>query len=371
MKNMRLIMLEGLPATGKSTNSCFLRMQLERNGKAVKWVHEVARPHPTLFFHEASLTYAEYDAFLRKYPGAEKILPQVPDPREHTVGIDLLEIEWNYEKRLGADALQELKAYNVWTFPIEKYQAVTLEKWEFFVQKVLSEKDVIYILDGSILQFHIFRFLLQNMPYESLELFIRKLTEIVKPLHPNLIYFYRKNTGDTIQFLEENRGAVFMEYIWERDKAEPYYADKPGGAESVKLFLRAYGEIAYRLFCDMDCRKLAVEIAKQDWASYEQKMLSFIGIEHKADPAAVPPSGVYTNASLDLHIKFDGWCMKDPGGTSRRLMPKSNTEFYVEGLPVIIRVTENGDLTVVDGQICKRWTTLGTRFIKSETVTID
>lgn len=65
MENTRLIMLEGLPGTGKSTNSFFLLMQLEREEKTVKWVHEVARPHPVLFFSEASLTKKEYDSILK------------------------------------------------------------------------------------------------------------------------------------------------------------------------------------------------------------------------------------------------------------------------------------------------------------------
>ena len=51
----RLIMLEGLPGTGKSTNSYLLAIHLKRKGNKVKWIHEVARPHPTSFFSEACI----------------------------------------------------------------------------------------------------------------------------------------------------------------------------------------------------------------------------------------------------------------------------------------------------------------------------
>lgn len=73
MENTRLVMLEGLPGTGKSTNSYFLSMQLGRNGKTVKWIHEVARPHPVLFFSEASLTYDEYNSILESKPILNRI----------------------------------------------------------------------------------------------------------------------------------------------------------------------------------------------------------------------------------------------------------------------------------------------------------
>ncbi len=46
----RLILLEGLPGTGKTTNSYRLFEQLVRNGRDVRWLHEVSQPHPVLFF---------------------------------------------------------------------------------------------------------------------------------------------------------------------------------------------------------------------------------------------------------------------------------------------------------------------------------
>ncbi len=52
----RLILLDGLPGTGKTTNSYRLFEQLVRNGRDVRWLHEVSQPHPTLFFSEACLT---------------------------------------------------------------------------------------------------------------------------------------------------------------------------------------------------------------------------------------------------------------------------------------------------------------------------
>jgi len=52
MIDTKLILLEGLPGTGKSTNSSFLLAQLLRNGIEVKYIHEVAAPHPTIVIGE-------------------------------------------------------------------------------------------------------------------------------------------------------------------------------------------------------------------------------------------------------------------------------------------------------------------------------
>lgn len=364
MMDTRLIMLEGLPGTGKSTNSYFLNMQLAFNGKSVKWIHEVARPHPTLFFSEASFTYEEYDIFLKTYPEVEQVLNQIAVFRKNTVGIDLLEIEWNHLDIINENAYQALQKFDVWTFSLDKYAEVTLEKWAFFTEKILNEKTEVYLLDSSIFQFQIFSFLLKNAPYEDLNQFVHNLINIVKPLKPNLIYFYRENAEDTISYLEKIRGTQFMESIWERDKFEPYYCSKPKGAEGHKQFLRDYANIAKKLFETVDCRKISIEITSQDWKSYENKMLSFLGTERKSSPKTFPRNGIYKNDILNLEIEVNGLTMKDPNGTVRSLNPKSDNEFYVECLPVFIRFNELDQIVISGEQICERWTTLGTQFMR-------
>lgn len=363
MIDTRLIMLEGLPGTGKSTNSYFLLTQLERNGIMTQWSHEVARPHPTLFFNEASLTYIEYNKFLEKYPEA-KFLDNVAVFRKTTVGIDMLEIEWNYLSIIGQDAFKALQEFDVWNYSLEKYIEIALEKWAVFVEKALNENNEVYILDSSIFQFQIFSFLLKNAPYVNIERFIHKLVDIIKPLNPSLIYFYREDTEDTVNFLEKIRGTQFMENIWERDKSEPYYQDKPNGAEGHRQFLRDYASIAMKLFTSINCKKLSIEISNGDWKGYEQKMLSFLGIENIPSPRAIPSYGKYKNVKLNFEIDVNGLTIKDPCGVIRKLIPKSENEFYVECLPAVLLFNEQEQIIIAGNQICERWTTLGTTYEK-------
>lgn len=365
MENTRLIMLEGLPGTGKSTNSYFLFRQLEHIGKSVKWVHEVACPHPVIYFNEASLNYEEYDFALKKYPHSASILKQIAVFRKSTVGIDLFELEWNYMDDIGIDVFQYLQEFDVcMKFPLIKYADVALEKWAYFTEKALEKKDDVYILDSSIFQYQIFTYLLKNAPYIELEKFIQKLIEIVKPLNPNLVYFYRENTHDSISFLENLRGKQFMENIWERDKAEPYYSDKPKGADGHKQFLMDYGNIAKQLYNIINCKKISIEITNQNWKTHEDEMLSFLGMERKPHKNTLPPNGTFRNEAQNINITVDGLFMKDPNGTKRVLTPKSDNEFYVENLPVILLFDGLDRLTTSGGQICERWTTFGTQFLR-------
>jgi len=364
MADTQLIMLEGLPSTGKSTNSDFLRMQLERNGKKVKWIHEVSRPHPVLFFDEAGFTFGEYEKFLKSYPETAHILDNIAVFRKSTVGIDLHEIEWNYMDIIGESAYQALREFDMWNYPLDVYKKFALEKWEHFAEKALSGKGEIRIIDSAVFQFQIFAFLFKNRPYKELHDFVRQIFDIIEPMNPCMIYFYRENAEETIDYLEQNRGTQYLENMWERDKNQLYYHGKPQGAEGFRQFLRDYATSARLLFDSLDCRKMSVEISKSDWTSYENKMLSFLEIENIPSPKFLPLNGVYRNEELNYEITVDGLIITDPDGNKKKLTPKTANEFYAECLPMILRF-ENQGIVMTGLQINARWSTTGMIYRKT------
>lgn len=365
MANTRLILVEGLPGTGKSTNAYFLFRQLEGSGKKVRWFHEVARPHPVLFYDEACLPYKDYESIAKAYPQSAVVLDQIAVFRETTVELDMLELEWNHLGAIGPEVLEKLRTYTVCMkhFP-DQYARIALEKWDCFVKRALEDEETIYLLDSSLFQYQIFTYLLKNAPVGELEDFIRQLLDKVSPLHPALLYLYRENAEDTIRFLEDLRGERFLEDIWRRDKAQPYYRDKPTGAKGQRQFLRDYARIAGRLFDRANCRKIGIEISGQDWPALEERMLSFLGLERAANHRAFPPDGIYRNEELGFELEVKGLSLTDPTGKERALIAQSDRAFYVDCLPVILRFDETGGATVCGDQICERWTTTGSRFVK-------
>ena len=365
MTDTRIIFLEGLPGTGKTTNSAFLRIQLERNGIPADWIHEVTRPHPTQFFDEASLTFDEYDSLKKIYPEAAPILDSFAVFRKTTVGFDLLEAEWNYLEKLGKQVFQALKEYDTWNFPLEDYKTRAVEKWELFAEQALRSDDVT-IIDGGVFQFPIWAFLFENSLYGELEDFVGRLFAIVRPLRPRLIYFYRENTDQSIAYLENERGTGYLESIASRDENQPYYRDKPQGAAGFRRFLRDYADWAARLFASAPCPKLGLEITAGDWPRYEDEMLDFLRIGRKPDPPYFPPGGVYRNDQLDMELSVSGSALTDPEGKTRRLTPKSAAEFYVENLPTLLCFGQTGQAVTAGRQINARWTATGTVFQKTE-----
>jgi len=357
-------MVEGMPSTGKTTNARFMQIQLERNNINAKWIHEVAMPHPVLFFDEAGLTYGEYERFVKTYPKAADIIKDIAVFKESTVGIHLPEIEWNYRGEIGDDVYQALLEYDVWKFPLDKYKKFALEKWMNFTENALKNREEVYIIDSAIFQFQIFTFLFKIRPYAELQSFINQIADIIRPLNPCLIFLYRVNTEATIDYLEKDRGTSYLEYIWNRDKDQPYYTGKPSGAESFKQFLRDYASMADLLFDSFPFEKLSLEISDRNWACREDEMLSFLDVNRIPGPDAFSQNGVYTNEATGLVIRIDDLSFIDPTGQTRKLFPKSHNEFYVDWLPTVLRF-EDDKIIIAGSQICERWTTTGMIYVKS------
>ncbi|MBP1992328.1 hypothetical protein [Paenibacillus eucommiae] len=362
----KLILVEGLPATGKSTNSGIIRSQLEQNGYKARWIHEVARPHPTLFFYEASLSEQQYANYLQRFPQVKPYLDQITIQRKYSFGIDLLELEWNYLDQIGLQGYEELKKYDVWNFSLEPYIDAALEKWEDFIRIQSQKSDEIILLDSSIWQFQIYSFLLANASFTQIHNFLQKIYALLAVLQPTFIYFYRDDVEHTINELEAQRGTGFLEGIWARDQHNPYYQEqRPPGAAGYKEFLRDYSSWAERLFELIPFKKKAVEITEGNWGLYTKDILTFLDLEYVQNPVdAVPDSlmnGTYVNRKLNQHIHISGNTLITPTGARKKLVPRSEKEFYISDIPVILQFADN-QIRIKGEQICERWTTYGTVF---------
>ncbi len=365
MKN-RLIILEGLPGTGKSTNSFKLYEQLIFNGKKADWIHEVSQPHPVLFFTESCMTKEEYRNFKAKYPEVAELLDEVAEFRETTVGIDQDAVSRRW-KDAGEQAwYQELLQYDAFPTELDRYELQALEKWVAFAKKAAEEEDTIFILDSSLFQYQIFTYLLKAAPYDRLEAFVRKIAECIKPLAPLLIYLYREHTEDSIAYMREQRGEQNLVSTWERDQGELYYQNKQKDVTAFYDFLKDYAADAEALFEVLQFDKRKIEISQNDWKAYEDEMLGLLEISRVEIPAYKAPNGTFVNADLGISFTIRDNVLKDPEGVQRHLESRSPNEFFVEGIPTILQFFREDSIRLLGRQIIPQWTETGTVYTKWE-----
>ena len=361
----RIIMLEGLPGTGKTTNAYRLFEQLTRNGQDVRWIHEVSQPHPVLFFSEACLTKEEYRLFTEKYPEAAETVRSIAEVRETTVGIDYLAASRKMPGQEDAAWYRELTEHDAFGVPLDRYEPMALEKWEAFVKAALQREGTVYILDSSIFQYQIFTYLLDGAEYARPAGLVRKIMAMLKPLDPALIYLYRENTEDAIAFLAQQRGQDDLQSAWERDRDRPYYRNRQNDVTAFYDFLKDYADWASRLFGEADCEKLRIEVSAQSWREYEDRMLRFLGAGRREAPSGRAKDGTYVNAGLGFSFSIRDGVMTDPEGTVRRLTPKGPDEFFIENLPETLRFFSEDSAGFRGQPIIPQWSENGLVYRRS------
>jgi len=364
-----LILLEGLPGAGKSTNSGLLYRQFERHGYKTRWVHEMERPHPVLFFHEACLKMDEYKSWKARHNLADSTIQPIVQIRDENVGIDLQELAWHHQGFLSEAALVELQAKDVWKFTIEEYMEAALEKWRYFARQIAQAPEQVVLLDSCIFQYQIFSFQLANASKQALEQFVQALWEIVMPLDPRLIFLYRASVDDAIEHLRQARGESFFEQIWERDRHRPYYADRPVKVESYFEFLADFHLTALELLDRAPCPKLSIEVTAGEWYDYERLMLHFCDLTYIPDAQVNSVAGKFVNKELGLVLQVqqepNGLKVIDPNGNKHRLHPRSVTELYIHDLPVLLNVSVEGKIVIEGANLLNRWTESGLVFSKT------
>lgn len=160
MERTNLIIVEGLPGAGKSTTAAIIADELVKKGKTVLCVDEGVRGHPA--------DYADYD---------------FPD------------------------------------FETERIKI--LEKWRSFVET--AGRDTVYVFNCVFLQNPMCETMMRfGLESAASQQYISEIAEIIKPLHPLIVYIDRPNVKGTVDRVLEERGGDWLEAVMDYHTSQGY-----------------------------------------------------------------------------------------------------------------------------------------------------
>ena len=155
-----LIIVEGIPGSGKSTTAAMIAEELQKNGKKVICVDEGAQEHPA--------DYANYD---------------FPDFRTERKAI--------------------------------------LDKWRSFVEK--ADKDIIYVFNCVYLQNPMCETMMRfGMDEKESKVYIQEITEVIKPLNPIIIYIDEPDVKSAIDSVLDERGTDWLNAVIDYHVSQGY-----------------------------------------------------------------------------------------------------------------------------------------------------
>jgi hypothetical protein len=230
MKRSRLIFVEGIMGSGKSTTARWLARLFRRAGIPARPVPE-ARPHPTNVF---------------------RTLPHWKQP-----WLDL---------------------------PAEELMARSYANWQAFVARAFLDRHI-FVFDGQLFHGDFTCLFLMNCPPQILQQYVHTVLQLAQPLHPLLIYCYQTDVAQALDRIGAQRGQGWVEYqvTW---KVPSPYAQQRGlaGIDGWKQLYQDYRQLTDTCFQMLTIPKIAVETSAGKWSSYQTRIRTFLDLPFLAEP---------------------------------------------------------------------------------------
>lgn len=212
-----LVLVEGMPGSGKSTTAQWLAHELERQGCPARWVYEQQSPHP--------------------------VLGGAPAPRR------------SWKEHLGH----------------------RLAGWARFADAVRTS-DAATVLDSTFLQTSVFATLRHGLDPATILTYVERVADLVRPLDPALVYFAEPDPEPAFRRICEARGMAWtLLHITANDGAAWARARGASGFDGLLAYWREHTALCDAAVGRARLRALTLE-RTADWPARRRAIAEFVGL---------------------------------------------------------------------------------------------
>ncbi|WP_241300625.1 hypothetical protein [Burkholderia stabilis] len=221
----RLVIVEGVMGSGKSTTMRFIAKHLQAAGHDAVAIHERADPHPV----------------------------RATDELEH----------W-FEPWRDATAAQLAER--------------ALARWAAFVDQARLGATV-SVLDGQLFHGDLTNLLLMEGEPALIEAYVEELARTIAPLAPLVVYLWQRDIDAAIRTVCAERGDDWVAYQTHWKLAAPYCVRRGfTGLDGLIALYRDYRQLTDALFAQLPLDKLSIENGDRDWPAYERRILDALAL---------------------------------------------------------------------------------------------
>lgn len=214
MRRHKLILIEGVPGSGKTTLASHVQRHLAAHGVPTRLVIEGDLDHPADFEMVAHYTAQDFEALLARYPDERGVLEAGAEAIGDDRFVPFRLLEQRASPPLSVGLLDELARHDVYETPLPAtYCRLAIDRWARFVAKAQAAPEVV-ILESCFLQNPLTVLLAKHnvAPEEAAE-HMRRLAETVAPLDPLLVYLWQPDTRATLEHAARERPADWLNFV--------------------------------------------------------------------------------------------------------------------------------------------------------------
>ncbi|MBB3129501.1 hypothetical protein FHS19_004176 [Paenibacillus rhizosphaerae] len=279
MSQTKLILVEGIPGSGKTSTARYIKGLLDAHGKDNPLYLEGDLNHPADYESVACLDSNVYKILINKYPELSETLDSFTQTVRQYQLIYYGKLQQQISMEKYKHIIDEISGFDVYNGSLDRYQELIMERWTEFVTYA-QQSERIVILECCFLQNPLtMMFGRFNQSKQMITDFIKRIETMIQPLDPKIIYFYQDDIKSTINRVIQERSDEWLRHIT-RYFTEQGYGKAKGyhGVDGLCEVLKVRKEYELDIMDQLKIDKLTINNTEFDWEPVLQEVRGFLEV---------------------------------------------------------------------------------------------
>lgn len=278
MPGTRLVLLEGIPGSGKSTAGTALQRFLEDQGYRSTFWHEGDLDHPADFEGVAGLTEMQVRDLLARYPDLASFIEGQLTVRGGDYLLKYRKLQHLHPQQVPQELVDELACYDVYDgLPMENYCRLARQRWQDFVKAAETSAEIT-ILECCFLQNPLTVMLARhNADPETARRQVTAIARILEPLTPLVVYLSPGDVRAALLHVQAERPREWADFVTWYLTGQAYgQANQLSGYEGVIRFYEMRQKLEVELLDRLPIRSKVIEQTGSDWERSRVELIGFV-----------------------------------------------------------------------------------------------
>ena len=252
----RLILIEGLPSSGKSTTAEMVKTILDEQNIENELYLEGNLDHPADYDRVAYFNEKEYEELIENNSEQAEFIKKITDQKELGFFISYYKRLKEYEDEFPEELFKEIAANDIYELPLDLNKKLILNNWKRFVKKA-GQEDKVYIFECVFVQNPVTVSVIRdNADFGYALNYVEDVLALVKELNPVLIYLKQDNIEKSFKKVIDERPEWWLDFFID------YYTNREfGQAQDLKDLegtlkgLKEIGQIQSNLIESLEIEK--------------------------------------------------------------------------------------------------------------------
>jgi hypothetical protein len=285
----RLIVVEGIPGSGKTTTAQFIYECLVEGGRPARLYPEGDLDHPADFESVACLTPGEYADLQAEFPASRAALEQQARHLQGDIFIGYRKLQNEPGAHVDPALVDRLARRDVYELEADETSRLLAGRWTDFAAQAAQE-DTVSIFECCFLQNPLTVLLAKhNLEVESVSRTVLRLAEIASPLNPAVLYLDPPEVRAALEQVSGQRPKEWLDFVIHYTTNQSWgQARGLSGFEGMVRFYEARRAAERSVFEQLGWKKLWIEDAGRDWRMTRGKVADFLESQGIIGKAKIP-----------------------------------------------------------------------------------